>query len=355
MEYILNIILEKSNLTLEIAYIISIILISFGLLFIFVAPVAGFLTYIERRVAGRMQSRIGPNRVGPQGLLQFVADGIKLILKEDIIPENADKNLFRLAPYLCFIGTFGAFVAIPFGKYFIVSDLNIGIFYILAISSLGVVGIIMSGWASNNKWSLLGGMRAAAQIISYEIPTGLAILSVILISGSLSMQDIVKSQGGVWFIFHNPFVFISFFIYFISALAEVNRTPFDIPEAESELVAGYHTEYSGFRFAIFFLSEYANLFVISAIASTLFLGGWWVPKPLDSLLPLSLMGTIIFLIKVSIIIFIIMWLRWTLPRLRVDQLMGLCWKVLIPISFINLMGTAIWLMAFPDKRFFGLL
>lgn len=316
---------------------------------VFVLLLALGLVLAERKVSAYMQDRVGPKRVGPFGLLQTIADAIKLLLKEDIIPQNVDRKLFILAPYLVFVCSFAVFAAIPFGRRLLASDLNIGIFYVMAISSVIVLGIIMAGWSSNNKWSLLGAMRSAAQIVSYEIPLGISILTVVMLVGSLRMQDIVGAQaGGIfslrdrWIIFDNPFTFLAFFVYFLSALSEVNRTPFDLPEAESELVAGFHTEYSGMRFAMFFLAEYANIFAVSAIAATLFLGGW------AGILPgyVFLEGIPGFLIKVSALVFVIMWLRWTLPRLRVDQLMSVCWKYLIPIAFFNLIGTGVWILIF---------
>ncbi len=294
----------------------------------------------ERKIAAHMQDRLGPMRVGGwHGWAQPLADGVKLLLKEDIIPAEADRLLFRVAPVLVFVGGFAAFAVIPFTSSFIAADLNIGILYAVAITALGVVGIIMAGWSSNNKYALYGGMRAAAQIVSYEIPAVLAILTVIIHVGSLSMQEIVQAQrGGVWnwFLFRNPFTFLAFFVYFLASLAEVNRTPFDIPEAESELVAGYHTEYSGMRFAFFYLAEYANMLLVSCIATTLFLGGWTglLSKPL-------LPGVILFMTKALFLVFVQMWLRWTLPRLRVDQLLHMCWKVLLPIAFVLVMGSGI--------------
>ncbi len=307
------------------------------------------LVLAERKVAARFQNRVGPMRVGPWGTLQTLADGIKLIFKEDYIPPQGDKVLFMLAPYIIFACSFAVFAAIPFGQDILVSDFNIGIFYIMAISSVIVMGVIMAGWSSNSKWSLLGSLRSAAQIVSYEIPLGLSILTVVMLVGSLSMSKIVDSQNNgifTWLIFRTPFTFIAFFIFFISSIAEVNRTPFDLPEAESEIVAGFHTEYSGMRFALFFIAEYANMFAVSAIAVTLFLGGW------EGVLPGYdfLRGLPGFVIKTLGLVFLMMWLRWTLPRLRVDQLMNLCWKYFIPISFFNILGTGIWGLIFKHDN-----
>ncbi len=305
-----------------------------------VLVLALFLVWLERKVSAHMQDRLGPMYVGGwHGWAQTIADGLKLLLKEDIIPGAADRFLFKAAPIIVFIASFASFVVIPFGMSSIVSDLNIGILYIVAVTSLSVVGVIMAGWASNNKYALYGGMRGAAQIVSYEIPAALAIMSIVIQVGSLSMQDIVNAQrGGIhhWFIFRNPFNFIAFFVYFLCSLAEVNRTPFDIPECESELVAGYHTEYTGFRFALFFLAEYANMFVVASIATTLFLGGWSQVLPLQhQLVP----GPVLFTIKALLLVFLQMWLRWSLPRLRVDQLMYMCWKVMIPLAFVLVLGV----------------
>ena len=306
-----------------------------------------FLVLAERKVAARFQNRTGPMRVGPWGTLQTLADGIKLIFKEDFIPPQGDKLLFLLAPYIIFACSFAVFAAIPFSQNILVSDFNIGIFYIMAISSVIVMGVIMAGWSSNSKWSLLGSLRSAAQIVSYEIPLGLSILTVVMLVESLSMTEIVASQSnGIfsWLIFRTPFTFIAFFIFFISAIAEVNRTPFDLPEAESEIVAGFHTEYSGMRFALFFIAEYANMFAVSAIAVTLFLGGWEGVLPGYDILG----GFPGFVIKTLALVFLMMWLRWTLPRLRVDQLMNLCWKYFIPIAFFNILGTGIWGLIFQE-------
>jgi NADH-quinone oxidoreductase subunit H len=322
------------------------ILVSCILIFALLALVVLFLVWLERKVSAHIQDRLGPMYVGGwHGWAQTIADALKLMLKEDIVPESADKALFKMAPFVVFLGAFAAYVVVPFGAASFVTDLNIGILYILAVGSLSVVGIIMAGWASNNKYSLYGGMRAAAQIISYEIPAAIAIMTVIIPVGSLSMVDIVNAQkGGLshWFILRNPFVFLAFIIYFIASLAEVNRTPFDIPEAESELVAGYHTEYSGMRFAFFFLAEYANMFLVAAVTTTLFLGGWTQVLPGSTqLIP----GPILFFLKALVVIFTQMWLRWSLPRLRVDQLMYLSWKVLLPASFVLVLGAG-WLAVY---------
>jgi NADH-quinone oxidoreductase subunit H len=305
-----------------------------------------FLVWLERKVSAHIQDRLGPMYVGGwHGWAQTLADALKLLLKEDIVPQSADKILFKMAPFIVFLGAFAAFVVLPFGAKSFVADLNIGVLYILAVGSVSVIGIIMAGWASNNKYSLYGGMRAAAQIISYEIPAAIAIMTVIIPVGSLSMVDIVEAQkGGIgeWFIFKNPFLFLGFFVYFIASLAEVNRTPFDIPEAESELVAGYHTEYSGMRFAFFFLAEYASMILVAGVATTLFLGGWTQVLPGESQ---WIPGPVMFFIKAMVLIFVQMWLRWSLPRLRVDQLMYFNWKVLLPLSFILILGVG-WLAVY---------
>lgn len=334
----------------EFVYAGAMVAAALIILSVFVAPLAGVTSWLERRVWARMQSRVGPNRVGPQGVLQWLADGIKNLLKEDIIPTAADKKLFSLAPYIVFVGFLCTFVVIPFGGRLIVADLNIGIFYILAVTSLVVVGILMAGWSSNNKWSLLGGMRSAAQIVSYEIPAGLSILTIIFVAGTMSMQGIIKAQGWApwdWFLFYNPFTFAAFFLYFTAALAEGNRTPFDIPEAESELVAGYVTEYSGMRFLFFFFAEWGNLYVIGAVATTLFLGGWQVPPVTDNGILLGILQFVVFFLKSYLWVFVAMWVRGTLPRVRVDQLMSLCWKYMVPLSFICLVGTAAWMVIWP--------
>jgi NADH-quinone oxidoreductase subunit H len=310
-------------------------MVLFGLLlFTYAAVVAGVLSYVERRIAARMQSRVGPNRVGPHGILQWVADGLKCLLKEDLIPREADSLLFRVAPYLVFLGMFGTFVVLPFSEKLVVADLNVGVFYLMAITAFVAVGIIMAGWSSNNKWSLLGGMRSAAQIVSYEIPSGMALLAIVLTAGTMSTQGIIRDQGWLpwqWNAFQTPFLLVGFVVYFTSALAEINRTPFDLPEGESELVAGYNTEYSGIRFALFFLAEWADLYVISAIATVTFLGGWQVPGFVpESVRTIAQVAT--FLVKAFVLVFVIIWIRWTVPRIRIDQMMNLCWKYLVPIS-----------------------
>ena len=321
-----------------------------------VALLLGFITiygfgviYSEIKVSSFIQDKTGPMGQGPGlhagkwGLLQPVADGLKLFIKEDIIPASADRPLFILAPFLIFIGALTSFIAVPFGEKIIITDMNIGIFYIIGVGSLAVIALILAGWSSNNKWALFGGMRSAAQIISYEIPAGISLVVVIMLASSLNMQEIILYQSGGlfnWIIFDNPFMPIVFIIFFVSVLAETNRTPFDLPESESELVAGFVTEYSGTRYAIFFLSEYANMFVVSAVAATAFLGGWQSPFP--NFLNTPSWSIFWMMSKTFFLIFVMIWIRWTVPRLRVDQLMHLCWKVFIPIGLFNIFAGAIW-------------
>ncbi len=321
---------------------------------VFMAPTAGIITWFERRVSARIQSRIGPNRAGPQGFLIWVADGIKSILKEDIIPAQTDKPLFRLAPYLVFIGVSATFCVMPFGQHFMAADLDIGILFVIAVTSLVTIGLMTGGWASNNKWSLLGGIRSAAQIISYEIPSAIAIVCIVMMTGSLRLSDIVRAQEGVpwrWFMFENPVTVVLFFLWFTTALAEGNRTPFDLPEAESELVAGYSTEYSGMRYVFLFFAEWANVFVMCGIGSALFLGGWQIPgisaAEQSASFWLQCAGAVVFQLKAWVLIFVVVWIRWTLPRIRIDQLMNLCWKWLVPASFVALGFTALWLVWSP--------
>jgi NADH-quinone oxidoreductase subunit H len=331
------------------------------IILIFMAPTAGIITWVERRVSARMQSRVGPNRAGPQGFLVWIADGIKSIMKEDIIPTESDQWLFRLAPYLVFIGVSATFVVMPFGQYLIAADLDIGILFVISVTSLVAIGLMTGGWAANNKWSLLGGIRAAAQVISYEIPAAVSIVCIVMMTGSLRMQDIIAAQGGMgdmvfstggwpwyWYVFRTPWTFALFFLFFTTALAEGNRAPFDLPEAESELVAGYSTEYSGMRYLFFFFAEWANVFVFCGIASALFLGGWQIPGvspgAQENSLALQILGVFLFLLKSWILIFIVIWIRWTLPRVRIDQLMNLCWKWLVPASFIGFLLCALWVL-----------
>jgi NADH-quinone oxidoreductase subunit H len=323
-----------------------------AVVFLLVAmPFAGIVTWLERRVWARIQSRVGPNRVGPQGFLQWLADGLKNICKEDLIPAEADAPLFKLAPYLVMLAFILPWSVMPFSSSLILADLNVGVLFFTSITALTVVGVLMAGWASNDKWSLIGGIRSAAQIVSYEIPAGLSIFPVVLMTGTLSMQGIIRAQGWApqhWFLFANPFTFIAANILFISALAEGNRTPFDLPEAESELVAGFATEYSGMRYTFFFMAEWGNLFLIGALITTLFLGGWQFPHVSDSLLVMNLLELVMFNVKVLAVVFVSMWIRGTLPRVRIDQLMTVCWKYLVPIAFTNLIGTAVWVAIWPN-------
>ncbi len=302
------------------------------------------LVLAERWISAWIQDRRGPIRVGPWGTLQTIADGIKLLLKEDIIPPDAHRPLFRLAPYIVFAGSFAVVAVVPPFSSHVLGNNDLGVFIYMALSSAVVLGILMAGWSSNSKYSLLGAMRAAAQMVSYEIPLGLAILMVVMTAGTLNMQELVLDQtGGIhrWYALRQPFLLLGCAIYFLAAMAETNRTPFDLPEAESELVAGFHTEYSGIRFAFFFLAEYANLLIVSAICTTLFLGGWSSPIPALSVIP----GIIWFLGKSLFLVFVVMWLRWTVPRVRVDQLMNICWKYFLPIGFVCILGTGVLVLA----------
>ncbi len=304
--------------------------------------VLGFVTYaiyFERKVIGWIQLRIGPNRVGPFGLLQSVADVMKLLIKEDTIPKNADKVLFIIAPAIAFIPAFVVIAAIPYSENLYFTNLNVGVLYFLAISSLTTIGIFLGGWASNNKYALMGGMRSVAQMISYEIPLVISVVGVIMLNGSLNLTTIVHGQAGSFWNWYFIPQIIAFVVFIIAALAELNRTPFDLPEAESELVAGYHVEYSGFRFAFFMLAEYVYVFAMAAITTILFLGGWHPPFAFLDFIP----GVIWFFLKFSFIVFCLFWIRATMPRMRVDQLMGMGWKVLLPLALINVFVTAIYL------------
>lgn len=304
------------------------------------------LVLMERKVAARMQIRIGPNRVGPKGMFQTAADTLKLIMKEGLTPDGADKLLFNLAPYVVMIVAMLLLAPIAFAKNFQIWDVNIGVLFVSAISSLGVIGILMAGWASNNKYSMLGAMRSGAQIVSYELSAGISILSIVVLTGSLQISEIVASQQTGWWLFkgHIPAI-ISFVIFIIAVTAETNRAPFDMAEAESELTAGFHTEYSGMKFALFFLAEYINIFIVCAIGATLFLGGW-MPFHIGQWHSFNQImdyvpSVIWFFGKTFFLIFLIMWFRWTFPRLRIDQLLNLEWKYLLPISLVNLLLVTI--------------
>lgn len=311
--------------------------IFFGLATILLFVVLGFVTYgilAERKLMGFMQGRIGPNHLGGRfGLLQTVADVLKLLLKEDTIPKAADKPLFILGPVIAFAPAFMVLATIPFTENLHFADLGVGLLYYIAISGISTIGIVTGAWGSNNKYSLLGGMRAAAQMISYEIPLVMSVIGVVLLTGSLNLNEIVQAQEQLWYIFVQP---IGFIVFFIAAISELNRTPFDLPEAESELVSGFHTEYSGFRWAFFMLAEYVYLFGMSALITVLFLGGWQ-PVFFLSFIP----GAVWFALKFMFIVFLLMWIRYTFPRMRADQLMEFGWKVLLPVALANIFLTAL--------------
>jgi NADH-quinone oxidoreductase subunit H len=336
--------------------------------FFAVAPL--FYIWLERKVAGRIQDRLGPTRVGGKfGWLQTLADGIKLIQKEDLRPQTADGMLFRMSPYLVFVASFGAFIVLPWSDGWVAQNLDVGVFFMLAVMSLEVIGVILAGYSSGSKWSLFGGMREAAQVVSYEIPMAICCLVVVTAAGTLNMVDISRMQSGPltnWLVFHDPFCFLAFFVYFTVATASVKRAPFDLAEAESELVAGFHTEYSGIRWSYFFMAEYASMFAVSGIATALFLGGWNTGIGIEGALldPLrgsgkidslggfsvgnyiaNLVGCVVFITKGCLLVFVQMWVRWTLPRLRIDQVMTTCLKYLLPISCFLFLGVALWPLA----------
>ena len=338
--------------------ITTLIIMLLKIIVIFIAMLLGvaYTTWLERKVLGHMQIRYGPMRTGWHGLLQPIADGIKLVFKEDIVVDNANKLLYIISPFIVAVCAFASFAVVPFGYEIVlfgqtvplrIADVNIGILYIFALSSLSVYGVTLAGWSSNNKYALMGGLRGSAQMVSYELSAGLSIIGVLMITGSLSMVEIVKAQSDVWFIIKQP---IGFILFLICGIAECNRTPFDLPEAESELVAGFHVEYSSMKFALFFLAEYAHMIVMGGLITTLFLGGWQIPfVDLSSFHPTGLMGQLVlallpigvFGFKVVGCLFFFVWLRATYPRLRYDQLMTFGWKVLFPLALFNILLTAV--------------
>jgi NADH-quinone oxidoreductase subunit H len=322
-----NVIIYALLSTIKIGVVIGVLLL-----------VIAYLIWVERKVMAHMQVRMGPMRVGWHGLLQPIADGLKLILKEDIIPANASKILFIASPAIAMVPALLSIAVIPFGDTIsimgvsidmVITDVNIGILFILAVSSVGVYGILLGGWSSNNKYSLLGGLRSSAQMISYELSMGLSLIGVIMMTESLSLVDTVNAQAGLWFVVLQP---VAFVVYAISAIAETNRCPFDLPEAETELVSGFHTEYSSMKFALFFMAEYANIITVSAVGVTFFFGGWRGP---------FLPPVVWFLIKMALCIFFFVWLRSTFPRFRIDQLMQFAWKVLLPVAVVNVLITGV--------------
>src|SRR4051794_4061142 len=326
-------------------------LIQIGVVVTVVALWVAYATYLERKISAFMQARLGPMRVGPWGLLQPIADGLKLLTKEDFVPEKADRWIFFFAPYIAVAAAFIVFAVIPFGPdWAVITDVNIGLLLVLAVSSVGVLALILAGWSSNSKYALLGGLRSSAQMVSYEVAMGLSLIGALMFARTLSLSGIVSAQGSdsIWFIVYQP---AGFLLFLISGIAENNRAPFDLPEAESELVAGFHTEYSGMRWSLFFMAEYAAMVVVAAVATTVYLGGWYFP--FVNRLQASghhdlyvIVSLVVFLVKASIILYIYFWLRWTLPRFRYDQLMDIGWKWLIPSALINIVlsGLAIFVV-----------
>ena len=332
----------------------------------------GALVFIwaERKIAARIQDRLGPTRTGGRfGWLQSLADGIKLLAKEDLMPEGADGLLFRLAPYVSFCASFCAFIALPFAFDFVGQRLNVGVFFVVAVLGLEVFGVILAGYASASKWSLFGAMREAAQVVSYEVPLGMCVVVPVMLAGTMDLVTIAEKQAGWftnWYIFHDPFTFVIFWVYVTCAVASVNRAPFDLAEAESELVAGFHTEYSGLRWSFFFMAEYGSMFLVSALAAVLFLGGWNGPIPVAQLLGLSegtgdtanyfvrLIGCGNLLLKATLGVLLMMWVRWTLPRLRIDQVMTTCLKYCTPIAAVMFAGAMLWQLLLPGGLIRGL-
>jgi NADH-quinone oxidoreductase subunit H len=321
-------------------------LIQVGVVVLITTGWVAYATYLERKISAFMQARLGPMRVGPWGLLQPIADGIKLLTKEDFIPENADRWIFFVAPYIAVVAAFIVMAVVPFGPdWAVITDVNIGVLFVLAVSSVGVLALILAGWSSNSKYALLGALRSSAQMVSYEVSMGLAIIGGLMFARTLSLSGIVNAQAAnsIWFVLYQP---IGFVIFLISGIAENNRAPFDLPEAESELVAGFHTEYSGFRWSLFFMAEYAAMVVVTAVATTLYLGGWYFPwvYKLEAAGYHNLyviVSLVVFLAKAGLLLYLYFWLRWTLPRFRYDQLMDLGWKWMLPAALINIVMTAI--------------
>jgi NADH-quinone oxidoreductase subunit H len=322
-------------------------LIQVGAVILITTLWVAYATYLERKISAFMQARLGPMRVGPWGLLQPIADGLKLLTKEDFIPENADRWIFFVAPYIAVVAAFIVLAVVPFGPdWAVITDVNIGILFVLAVSSVGVLALILAGWSSNSKYALLGALRSSAQMVSYEVSMGLAIIGALMFARTLSLSGIVAAQqsDAVWFLIYQP---VGFVIFVISGIAENNRAPFDLPEAESELVAGFHTEYSGFRWSLFFMAEYAAMVVVTTVATTLYLGGWYFPfvfrftEARGYHTAYVVVSLIVFLAKAGLLLYLYFWLRWTLPRFRYDQLMDLGWKWMLPAALINIVGTAI--------------
>lgn len=327
------------------------------LVFSFVGVAAFLFIWGERKVSGRIQDRLGPTRVGKFGLLQSLADGIKLVTKEDFVPAGSDKFLFRIAPFVAFCAAFTGFIALPFAQGVVAQPLNVGAFFVLAVLSSEVFGVLLAGYSSANKWSLFGGVREAAQVVSYEIPRSLCVLVPVCIAGTLNLNTIATQQEGFfwnWYVFHDPFTFVAFFVFFIVATASCKRAPFDLAEAESELVAGFLTEYSGMRWSYFFLAEYASMFAMSALASILFLGGWhsgvlpFEPATAFGAILGNLVDVGVFILKGSALVVVMMWMRWSLPRLRIDQVMSTCLEYFVPISCGLLVGVCVWQLYVPS-------
>jgi NADH-quinone oxidoreductase subunit H len=321
--------------------------IQIGLVVVITTGWVAYATYLERKISAFMQARLGPMRVGPWGLLQPIADGLKLLTKEDFIPEDADRWIFFVAPYIAVVAAFIVMAVVPFGPdWAVITDVNIGVLFVLAVSSVGVLALILAGWSSNSKYALMGALRSSAQMVSYEVSMGLAIIGALMFARTLSLSGVVNAQAtnSIWFLLYQP---IGFVIFLISGIAENNRAPFDLPEAESELVAGFHTEYSGFRWSLFFMAEYAAMVVVTAVATTLYLGGWYFPfvyrlteaKGFHTLF--VAISVFVFLAKAGLLLYLYFWLRWTLPRFRYDQLMDLGWKWMLPAALINIVVTAI--------------